>query len=130
MFLPCMTNLPTLPTEVWERVIDWLVVGYTQTSGGMYHNDINFRRDLSRCAVVCRAWRVRTQMHLFAFLRISGKGLSQYKVLILKTPILCDFAKDFHFYNEYVETSENRISHQTVETASHVVRIAHKLPYC
>ena len=26
MFLPCTTNLPTLPIEVWERVIHWFVV--------------------------------------------------------------------------------------------------------
>ena len=120
-------SLPALPTEVWEQVIDWLVVGYTPELGLTYQDNINLRRDLSSCALVCRAWRVRAQMHLFAFLRITGNGLSQYEALILKTPVLCNFAKEFMFYNQYVDSSKDGIVDKTIETASHAVRIAHKL---
>ena len=120
-------SLPALPTEVWERVIDWLVVGYTPDSNRVYQNDIDLRRDLSRCALVCRAWRVRAQMHLFAFLRITGNGLSQYETLILKTPVLCTFAKELNFHNQHVDSPQNKIVDKTIETASHAVRIAHKL---
>ena len=112
---------------MWERAIDWLVVGYTPEDQ-TYQNNLDLRRDLSSCALVCRAWRVRAQMHLFAFLRISGNGLSQYESLILKTPVLCTFAKELKFYNQYVDSSKAKVVGKTIETASHAVRIAHKLP--
>ena len=67
-------------------------------------------------------------MHLFAFLRISGNGLSQYEALILKTPILCTFAKELKFYNQYVDSSKAKVVGKTIETVSHAVRIAYKLP--
>ena len=118
--------LPALPTEVWERAIDWLVIGYT-SAGNTYIIDINLRHDLSSCALVCSAWRIRAQAHLFAFLRISGDGLSQYETMILRSPILCKFAKEFSFLNQYTESSKSKIKDETVETASHAVRIAHKL---
>ena len=120
-------SLPALPTEVWEQVIDWLVVGYTHELGQTYQKNIDLRRDLSSCALVCRAWRVRAQMHLFAFLRITGNGLSQYEALILKTPILCTFAKELKFYNQYVDSSKTKVAGKTIETASHAVRVSHKL---
>ena len=120
-------TLPALPIEVWEQVIDWLVVGYTPKLGQTVQDNFNLRRDLSACALVCRAWRIRAQMHLFAFLRISGNGLSQYETLILKTPVLCTFAREFTFYNQYVDATTNQVVDKTVETASHAVRIVHKL---
>ena len=126
--LTAQHSLLPLPTEVWEQVIDWLVVGYTPEFDQTYQNNIDLRRDLSGCALVCRTWRVRAQMHLFSFLRISGNGLSQYGTLILKTPILCTFAKELKFYNQYVDNFKTKIIDKTIETASHAVRIAHKLP--
>ena len=119
-------SLSLLPVEVWEQVIDRLVIGYT-TLIQTYQDNLDLRRDLSSCALVCRGWRVRAQMHLFAFLRISGDRLSQYETLILKTPVLCDFAKELKFYNQYINRSKCQIADKTVETVSHAVRIAHKL---
>ena len=42
-----MTNLPELPVEVWEHVIDLLVIGYTPEIGQAYETNLNLRRDLS-----------------------------------------------------------------------------------
>ena len=66
-------------------------------------------------------------MHLFAFLRISGRGLSRYESLVLKSPTLCEFSQELKFFNKYIEETETKISERTVETASHAVRITHKL---
>ena len=66
-------------------------------------------------------------MHLFALLRISGNGLTQYESILLRSPVLCGFAKEFYFYNQLVDESKSRVKNQTIETASHAVRIAHKL---
>ena len=120
---------PSLPTEVCEQTIDWLVIGYTPQFGRTYYGNVSLRRDLSNCALVCHAWRPRAQMYLFAFLRISGKGLSHYEAILLKSPILCGFAKELYFYNEYVGQSQGKTTDKTVETASHALRIAHKLPH-
>ena len=91
-----------LPAELIEQVIDWLVIGYTHESGQTYQTNLDLRRDLSHCALVCCAWRVRAQTHLFALLRISGNGLSQYERILLNSPSLCRFAKELLFYNQYV----------------------------
>ena len=114
-------------TEIWESIIDCVVVEYTPEDGATYRDHLDLRRDLSSCALVCRAWRVRAQMHLFAFLRIEGDALSRYEALIRKTPVLCSFAKELMFYNEYVDKSKDGVTGKTVETASHVVRITHRL---
>ena len=125
---PPQRALPPLPTEIWERCMDWLVEGYTSISRNSYGDNINLRRDLRSCALVCSAWRIRAQTHLFVFLRISGNGLSQYEALVLKHPALCDVAKQLKFFNSYVGDSSGGIIDKTVDTASHAVRIAHKLP--
>ena len=121
------TNLPILPVEVWELILDWLVVGYTPEVGQTLETNLSLRRDLSSCALVCRTWKIRAQMHLFAFLRISGHGLSQYEALLLKLPALCNSAKELKFYNRDVPDSEGKVAGRTIQTASHAVRIAHKL---
>ena len=111
---------PILPIEVWERAIDWLVVGHTRITGTPV-GDLGLRRDLSNCVLVCHAWRARAQFYLFVHLRIVGNGLSQYGSLISRSPTICDLTKVFLFYNQYVQEDK------TIETASHAVRIAHKL---
>ena len=115
--------LPRLPIEVWERAIGWLVANAVGAEGtGL--SEMSIRRDLSACALVCRAWRPRAQFHLFMYPRITGDGLSVYEKLISRSPVLCRFAKELSFYNQYVDEEE---MDKTIETASHAARIAHKL---
>ena len=118
--------LPALPVEVWEQAIEWLVAGYTRAESPL-SDGLKLRNELSVCALVCRAWRLCAQFHLFAHLRISANGLSQYGKLIIKSPILCSYAKDIFFYNRYMEESKTKITHKTLATASHAVRITQKL---
>ena len=117
-----------LPTEIWERSIDWLVVIYTKTRSRNY--DINLRRDLFHCALVCRDWRFRAQKHLYAYIRINAHALSQFEAILRKTPILREFAQEFIFYNQYIREpgSQSRHTDRTTETASHALRIALRLP--
>ena len=123
-------NLPELPGEVWERVIDLLVIGYTPEIGQTYETNLNLRRDLSSCALVCRAWKVRAQMYLLAFLRISGHGLSQYEALLLKCPALCNSAQELKFYNKYVPDSESKVKDRTIQTASTLAGSFISFPTC
>ena len=127
--IPLFTShLPPLPTEVWEKVIDWLASSYNLELGRTWQRDLDFRRDLSSCTLVCHAWKIRAQMHLFVSLRVLANGLSHYEALIRKSPILCSLAKELHFYNEYRDEPKDEIEDKTVETATHIIRIAHKLP--
>lgn len=121
-------TMPILPVEVWENGVDWLVAGYNQTSRN-YSDGVDLRRDLSSCSLVCRAWLPRARMHLFANLRITASGLSIYAAIIRRSPMLRPFAKELHFFNAYPEVSDDNVMSRTVETASHLVRILHKLPH-
>ena len=123
-----ITYFSVLPAEVWEQAIDWLVAGYTEGFYRTYQANLNYRRDLSSCALVCRAWRVRAQMHLFTLLRIPSHRLCRYEAILQESPILGTFAKEFCFFNTYTERSTNEFTRKTVETISHAVRIVHKLP--
>lgn len=67
-------------------------------------------------------------MHLFSNIRLKGSGLSIYASIIRKSPMILSFAKELHFFNTYPEGSDNDVTGRTIETASHLIRIIHKLP--
>ena len=117
-----------LPVEVCERVIDWLVVDYAPEFGLTHQGHINLQRDLLSCALVCRGFKARAEKYLFSFLAISPNGVSQYESILRKTPKLCGLARTLYFRNQYQEAFDNKGTEKTIETASHVARIAHKLP--
>ncbi|KAK7689663.1 hypothetical protein QCA50_007458 [Cerrena zonata] len=117
-----------LPVEVWENVIDLLVEGYT-THARSYSDGVSLRNDLIHCALVCHAWLPRAQMHLCVYIYVVGSGLSTYEKLINRMPKLCISAKELQFQNIYTGDANGTVADRTVETISHVVRIAHKLPH-
>ncbi|KAK7689456.1 hypothetical protein QCA50_007248 [Cerrena zonata] len=120
--------MPELPTEVWEHAIDLLVEYYICTER-IYNHSVNLRNDLLSCALVCHAWYPRAQMHLGVYICIEGSKLSIYEKLIHKVPILCTSAREFDFRNQYIENPDDKVADRTVETVSHAVRVAHKLPH-
>lgn len=68
---------PTLPTEVWERIIDIVAADYTDL----------FRRrgNLSSLALVCRSWTPRARHHLLHFVNLhSSSNLSGFLLTLSK----------------------------------------------
>ncbi|KAK7689659.1 hypothetical protein QCA50_007454 [Cerrena zonata] len=120
--------MPVLPVEVWENVIDLLVADYTRPDRN-YFDSVKLRYDLISCALVCHAWLPRAQMHLCIYLYIVGSGISSYEKLIQRLPTLCAYAKELEFRNTSISNFNDQVVGKMVETASHVVRVVHKLPY-
>ncbi|KAK7689466.1 hypothetical protein QCA50_007258 [Cerrena zonata] len=120
--------MPRLPTEVWENIIDLLVEYYTRPFRTGF-DSVNLKKELLSCALVCHAWYPRAQMHLGVYIFIHGSKLSTYEKLIHKVPILCTSAKEFEFMNQYTKDPDDKVPDRTVETVSHAVRVAHKLPH-
>lgn len=119
-------GLPTLPVEVWERILDWLVVIYTPVR--RTSTESTLPEDLLSCALVCRAWRPRAQTHLFAYPRIKACNLPTFETAIRKIPVLCSHVQEFIFENEPIGTEAKSGVVKTVDTLSHVTRVAHKFP--
>ena len=70
-------NLPELPIEVWEKIID-----HTWHPG-------NDRRAVVACALSCRAWLLRCRYHLYRRLSIlSEGGLNAVIETLSRTPSL------------------------------------------
>ena len=114
----------SLPVEIWERVLDWLVTIYTPVHRNATESTLS--RDLFNCALVCRAWRARAQTHLFAYPSIRAPDLSVFEATIRKIPVLCEHVQELLFENEPI-VAQNGVT-KTVDTISHVTRVAHKFP--
>lgn len=61
----CSSNLPELPVELWEHIID-SIAGLSDYYG-LYYGGITSkaRKSLAQCQVVCRAWVPRCRLHLY-----------------------------------------------------------------
>ena len=64
---PAIPDNRRIPVELCEHIIDTL---YFDQVGHRVLGNIN--ADLGRCALVCRAWRVRSQRRLFNYVVISN----------------------------------------------------------
>lgn len=71
-------NAPTLPTEVWERIIDIVVADQDE------YYFMNWR-NLSSFALVCRSWTPRARHHLLEHVGLrSSSGLSSFLLTLSK----------------------------------------------
>lgn len=62
-------STPQLPTEVWERVIDWV----PHYHGSDHHPPFKCENEtLIVCALVCRSWLPRSQTRLFQIVKLSN----------------------------------------------------------
>lgn len=58
-------HIPRLPVEVCERIIDYVNASFV---GFNHETDKDRQETLSACALTCRDWRPRSQLHLYHFL--------------------------------------------------------------
>lgn len=63
-------QVPTLPVEVCELIIDFVNVSFVGFSSA---SDKARRDTLLACALTCRAWRIRSQIHLYNSLILDAK---------------------------------------------------------
>lgn len=63
-------HIPTLPVEVCELIIDFVNISFVGFSSA---SDKARRDTLLACALTCRAWRVRSQIHLYNSLILDAK---------------------------------------------------------
>ncbi|KAK7683250.1 hypothetical protein QCA50_013512 [Cerrena zonata] len=83
------------PTEIYENIIDYVAEIF-----------YNFRwRDLASCALVCRAWVPRAQMHLFSVIVphfiYNDRQFSSVRHAIRRKPFLLQYIKTFNAnYND------------------------------
>ncbi|KAJ3477111.1 hypothetical protein NLI96_g10690 [Meripilus lineatus] len=69
-----------LPTEVWERVIDW--VPY-------YEHRKDSRNTLYACSLVCRSWVHRSQFHLFVRIELSNtRQANSFIDILAHSPVI------------------------------------------
>ncbi|CCL98591.1 uncharacterized protein FIBRA_00593 [Fibroporia radiculosa] len=82
-------RVPALPTEVWERVIDFIPA--VDRMGGFRDS----RQDLFACALTCRAWLPRSRLHLFYRVEIpTSRHLSSFAKQIRLYPFLEEFVRE------------------------------------
>lgn len=62
---------PTLPTEVCERMIDHVAEHAPNPFIDCLYKTAKALMTLRACALTCRAWRPRSQLHLFQILRVD-----------------------------------------------------------
>ena len=61
---------PRLPTEICERVIDWVAEEPGFDGSHRLYADGDALKSLRACALTCRAWTARARIHMFRNLRI------------------------------------------------------------
>lgn len=66
-----------LPTEIWEQTIDWICVEKWETS-----IPYPTTRTLYRCALVCRAWRDRSRMHLWSHVALKARDIPKLQTVL------------------------------------------------
>ena len=78
------TRTSSLPIEVWERIIDWIVQPH-DVSLEAYRE--RFER-LSVCSLVCRAWRTRAQARLFEVVSLKYERLLSLDRVLRSNPAI------------------------------------------
>ena len=66
-----------LPTEIWERIIDWMCVE---------PQEIPITSTLHACALVCRAWRDRSRLHLYRSLTLQSNNITKFFSTLRRSP--------------------------------------------
>lgn len=75
-------NLPQLPLEIWEHIIDHIANLYSSTVFDRF-----IRKDLRSCALVCRAWVARCRFYLCGRITIrSGEELARIAQWLSNAP--------------------------------------------
>ena len=97
-------NASRLPVEVCENVIDMLY------SVAML-DQLEHSRTLHSCALVCRAWRTRSQRNLFYSVVLhSTEAVRRLAAALDNGPHLCDFVREVILMGHTHDTTVNPLS--------------------
>ncbi|TBU52255.1 hypothetical protein BD310DRAFT_940626 [Dichomitus squalens] len=97
-------NVSRFPVEVCENIIDMLysvaIVDQVEDS-----------RALHRCALVCRAWRVRSQRNLFYSVVLHDlPALQKFSAVLDNAPHLCDYVHELTLVGRTLHTTTSPLS--------------------
>ena len=97
-------NASRLPVEVCENVIDMLY-------SGVFQEQAEHNRALHSCALVCKAWRTRSQRNLFYSVVLYGTGAVCKLAAVLENgPHLCDYVHEVLIVGRTFHTATNPLS--------------------
>ena len=93
-----------VPVEVCENVIDILYSGLLKIR-------VEDACALRHCALVCRAWRIRSQRRLFNDVLLDGTAaLQQFATVLRNGPHLCDYVYQVTLSGRTLQTTANPLS--------------------
>ena len=87
------SRVARLPIEVWEYILDWIVF---QLRGISIAANREMVQRLSTCSLVCRAWRVRSQAHLFKAVTLNYEELASLDTVLTNNPAICSGIEEMH----------------------------------
>ena len=97
-------NVGRLPVEVWENVIDMLYAGFSS-------EQVQLSRALHSCALVCRAWRTRSQRNLFYSVVLqSTEAVFKLAAVLGNGPHLSDYVHEVLIIAHTFHTTANTLS--------------------
>ena len=79
MWIPPLSQLPT---EIWERIIDW--IGIDSES----HQSRYLNKTLCACTLVCRSWLPRAWLNLYRSFEILPKCIPRFLSILRNNPRL------------------------------------------
>ncbi|TBU27028.1 hypothetical protein BD311DRAFT_407438 [Dichomitus squalens] len=97
-------NASRFPVEVCENIIDMLQLGPRRRTN-------KDSRALHHCALVCRAWRVRSQRNLFySFVLHDLPALQKFSAVLDNRPHLCDYVHEVTILGGTLYTTASPLS--------------------
>ena len=101
---PIHNNVGRLPVEVCENVIDMLYVKFSP-------EPVQFSHTLHSCALVCRAWRTRSQRNLFYYVVLrSTEAVCKLAAVLENGPHLSDYVHEVLIIAHTFHTTTNPLS--------------------
>ena len=101
---PSATVQSRFPVEVWENVIDMLY-------SVLLPDQIEHSRTLHSCALVCRAWRVRSQRNLFYAVVLKDIAtLRKFSAVLDDAPHLRDYVREVALVARTLHTTASPLS--------------------
>ncbi|EJF56202.1 hypothetical protein DICSQDRAFT_29745, partial [Dichomitus squalens LYAD-421 SS1] len=97
-------NVSRFPVEVCENIIDMLYSLF-------FVDRVANSRALHRCALVCRAWRVRSQRNLFYSVVLHDlPALQKFSAVLDNAPHLCEYVYEVTLVGRTLHTTASPLS--------------------
>ena len=94
----------SLPVEVWENILDMLYSFFLR-------DQVEHTRALHSCALVCRAWRIRSQRNLFYSVLLRGaEYIRRFAAVLDSGTHLSDYVREVILFGHDLHTTANLLS--------------------